>query len=224
MRLVTMYQGFIKFLISAVLALTANFAFAVDEIIADKHYKVLPQSYSSNPEIAQFRANDQGKVQALFFFNYGCHICNMLNKPFDEWAAKNSEIASYHIPVTSRGLESLTKAYYVAKELDPSGKIDDAIFAGIHQKRINYSRKSLLQKLFVEYGISKKDFELSWDSFSVARQLHNSIDLVAAYKINATPIIIINGKDKIYLTNLVITKDEETLLKTLNFIIKKEQG
>lgn len=216
-----MCLDYIKKLFFILLCAISFNASCLDSIIEGKHYKILDPKYNAKPDIARFRANDKNKVQVMFFFNYGCHVCSMLNIPFDNWA-KDKKISIYHIPVTSRGLENLTKAYYTAFELDPSGKIDDAIFKGINEKRINYSRESLLADLFLEYGIPKEKFTKTFNSFAVDRQVKKSIEIVGAYNITATPIIVINGKNKIYLTNLVFTKSIPTLLKTMDFILSKE--
>jgi thiol:disulfide interchange protein DsbA len=119
--------------------------------------------------------------------------------------------------------ETLARAYYTASFLDKSGTIDNAIYAGIQDERINYTRESLVQQLFAKYGVSNTAFQKTYNSFAVNMEVAKAKVLTNAYGITSTPHVIVNCKNNTYLTNLTMTKDAAVLVQTLNYIIAHDK-
>lgn len=193
-------------------------------IVEGRHYKKLSSKFRNKPEIIKFRANDKDKIQVLVFFSYACFWCSKINRPLDEWAKSDKKkVKVYFVPVGfNRAYKSLAKAYFTAEKLDSTGKIDDAIFDGLHKHRINYSRVDLLEKVFEKNGIKKELFLETYNSFDVAMKVSKANELTEAYNISATPNIIINCAKESYITNLVYTGNVGMLLTTLDFLIKNK--
>lgn len=198
-------------------------SFGVSEIVEGRHYKKLSPTLRNTPIAAEFRAQDRGKVQILIFFSYGCYWCGKINKPIDEWAKKQSDkVAIHFLPVCFNNVfERLAKAFYATEALDTTGKIDDDIFDGIHEQRINYARIDLLTKLFESHGITKEIFQQTFNSFAIGLKVTKAKELTKAYKISATPNIIVNGKTGSYITNLAVCGEVDVLIKTLDYLINK---
>ena len=161
-----MLQDYIRFfrLLWVTIFLFSGLAFAATAkpqnlFIEGQDYSKLPDSVRTNQSVAQLLASDPHKVQVLFFFNYGCHGCEMFHAPFEKWAVKqkampNNKAAIYIYPVSFNSQWAmLARLFYVMESLDPAGKLNNAIFTGIHKNGLKLWDVGVMKKFFIKHGI-----------------------------------------------------------------------
>ncbi len=196
---------------------------------AGEHYKRLPIKMRTNPEITQLRARNPNKIQVVMFFSYSCNACWRINKKWEEWQQKqksinSDKIAIYNVPMLLHGKQdfNLAKAYYAIEAIDDTGKLNQAMFDGLHKKHLNLAKEKLLYDYVAELGVDKGIFDRAYDSFSIVRKVTRAREIAKAYNIWATPMIIINGPTASYSTSWSQAGTEDDFMGVINFLVKKE--
>ncbi len=227
-----MFQVYIRFILVCCLWLIAlpgaNAAVKESVFIEGQDYVRLPADIRNNPNVTQLMASDPNKIQVIFFFSYGCHACEHFHQPFEKWSAKhktaNSKVVVYRYPVSfNPQWQILAKAYYTMELLDPTGKLNDAIFEAIHKRGAKLWQEPVMTSFFVQHGYKAKQFENAYTSFGVSKNMKRADDIAKAYKIAETPDIIINGPYASYKVDVArVEGDLEKFFKIVDFIVAKE--
>jgi thiol:disulfide interchange protein DsbA len=143
-----------------------------------------------------------GQIEVIEFFWYGCPHCFALEPYLESWIKdKPANVVFKRIPVAMAWGEHMDVdgyAYYTAQALGLEPKIHTPLFNAIHQNRqLSLTNdKSALQVFFKGYGISKQDFDATWNSFSVQLEMNKAADTEKRYGLEGVPTIIVNGKWK----------------------------
>src|SRR5205807_2106812 len=91
----------------------------------------------------------------------------------------------------------LAKAYYTAVALNVQDKMTGVLFQAIHEQHQEIKTREDVQKLFVDNGVSKQDFDSTFDfSPGIDAQLLRGRELLMNYQVLRIPTIIINGRYK----------------------------
>lgn len=197
--------------------------------VEGQDYIRLPPQIRNNPDVQQLINADPNKVQVLFFFSYGCHGCEMFHAPFEKWAAKqaknpDNKAVFYRYPVSfNPQWAMLAKMYFVMETLDPSGKLNNAIFNAIHKQGLKLWQEPVMKKFFIKNGYTGQQFDSAFTSFNVNRQTKRADELTKAYNIVITPDIVVNGPTASYQLDLAKKGNTpERLLRILDYLIKRE--
>ena len=143
-----------------------------------------------------------GQIEVIEFFWYGCPHCFRLDPYVEKWLKhKPKNVVFKRIPVAMAWGEHMDVdgyAYYTAKALGLEPKIHVPLFDAIHRNRQRSlaSDKNALQAFFKGYGISKKDFDATWSSFTVNFEMRKAADTEKRYGLTGVPTLIVNGKWK----------------------------
>lgn len=191
---------------------------------AGKQYLRLEPAMIANPHIQQLIAENPGKLQVIEFFSYACFWCWRLRPFIDEWVThKPDTVVYYQFPVSfNKKWEVLAKAYYIAKALGKTKELEPKFFEDIQQKHIDLSDEKLLAAFFVHHGVSEKQFQYLYRSFTVNRELKQANDLANAYHISVSPVIILNAPSGSYLLNAKLAGSEQELITLLNYLVSRE--
>lgn len=196
------------------------------QIQAGIHYKKLDEKIRSNPMLQQLNSQGDGKVQILMFFSYGCAVCRRLNQPFDNWAKKqanNTNIEMSKIPVSfNYGWPMLAQAFYTAQALNRSDTLDEVIFSSIHEQSKPLWQEDKMEEVFIAHGVNKDVFKQMFHSFTVSNKVKWANDLSLAFGLANIPNIVIHGPYGSYVTNLVMTKDPQSLFIVIEHLVQKE--
>jgi thiol:disulfide interchange protein DsbA len=230
-----MFQGYIKNILALgiVVLLASTSVQAVtsskDSFVEGKDYLRIPTEIRNSPEVKQLLSKDPSKVQVVFFFSYGCHACEVVHTPFEKWAAepstvKNKNLTVYRYPVAfNPQWRMLAKLYYTMESLDTKGKLNNAIFEGIHKQGVKLWQQDEMSKFFVRNGYSAKDFNSAFTSFSVNRLTKQAEDVSTAYKVTETPDLIVNGPIASYRVSVVAAAGNiPRLFQVLDYLVKRE--
>jgi protein dithiol oxidoreductase (disulfide-forming) len=136
------------------------------------------------------------KVEVIEFFMYHCPHCNALEPTMAEWVKKQGDKISFrrvHFPV--RGASDPHSHLYLT--LEAMGKVDslhDKIFRAYHVERNRLASDEAVLDFVVKNGIDKTKFLEAWNSFSVQTKMKRAAALLASYKIDSAPTIVIDGR------------------------------
>ncbi len=136
------------------------------------------------------------KVEVIEFFMYHCPHCNVLEPFLADWVKKNGDKVTFkrvHMPF--RGANDPEAHLYLT--LEALGKLDEMhpkAFKAMHVDRINLGNEQTSLDWAVKNGIDKTKFLDAWNSFGVMTKLKRLPSVLAAYKVDSVPTLIIDGR------------------------------
>ena len=139
---------------------------------------------------------NDGKVEVLEFFAYGCIHCAHLEPALEAWARKQPadvKIRRIPSPVPIMGIDS-TVMYYSLEALGQLDRLHPKIFEAAHLENVVLGNPALLNKWLEKNGVDPKKYEEVQKSFSVVTKVNRARKMVDDYKIHATPTIVVNGR------------------------------
>ena len=86
-----------------------------------------------------------GKIEVLEFFSYGCPHCADLHPVVKAWSAKKpADVELRRMPVTFGNLyyTNLSRLYHALDAIGELKRLDDAVFAALHQN--GFARRDLV--------------------------------------------------------------------------------
>jgi thiol:disulfide interchange protein DsbA len=152
------------------------------------------------------------KVEVIEFFMYHCPVCNGLEAGFEEWVKKQGDriqVRRIHMPYT--GANDPEAHLYLT--LEALGHLDDMhakVFNAVHQQRIRLNQDAAIIDWVSKNGIDRAAFLNAWNSFGVQVKLHQLEKVIAAYKVESVPTIVVDGR---YVTSPSMAHDS---IKTNN--------
>lgn len=146
------------------------------------------------------------KVEVIEFFMYHCPVCNGLEAGFEEWVKKQGDriqVRRVHMPYT--GANDPEAHLYLT--LEALGRLDDMhgkVFNAVHQQRIRLNQDAAIIDWVAKNGIDRTAFLNAWNSFGVTVKLHQLEKVIAAYKVESVPTIVVDGR---YVTSPAMAHD-----------------
>jgi thiol:disulfide interchange protein DsbA len=140
-------------------------------------------------------AND-GTVEVIEFFGYGCIHCANLEPALEAWVAKlPADVKFKRAPAgfSQAGIDDVP-IYYTLEAMGEIQRLHKKIFEAIFNDRVTLGHKPTLLKWLEKQGVDPKKYESVENSFSVASKIKRGRELAGLYKVNATPMIAVNGR------------------------------
>ncbi|MCL9684461.1 thiol:disulfide interchange protein DsbA/DsbL [Legionella maioricensis] len=178
-----------------------------------KDYQVV-----SNPQATENKSKTPVVTE---FFSYGCPWCYRMEAPLNEWVGKMGKNAQLErIPVVFKpDWELYAKAYYTAKTLALSDKLNPALFKAIQEDKKTLNTKQSMIDFFVGQGVDREIAKSAFEnSPTIDMHVGNGMRLMAAYQINAVPAFVINNK---YKTDLQMAGSPERLFQILDYLMRQ---
>jgi len=143
--------------------------------------------------------DNNGKVEVLEFFWYGCPHCNNLQPSLEAWLKrKPADIEFRRVPaVFQESWVPLTRAYYTIEAMGLVDKLHQEMFATLHKKRERLQDANAIFDWAASKGVDRKKFADTYNSFGVNGRTQRSVELTRKFDIPGTPALVIDGK---YLT------------------------
>ncbi len=199
--------------LALLLPLTATIARA-DTYTEGQQYALIP---APQPTTAP-----PGKVEVVELFWYGCPHCYAFEPYLKEWL-KHKPANAYFVRIPAIFNSPLWRlqatAYYTAEVLGILDKIHEPLFDAIHKYNIPLNTEDQLADFFAKYGVDKKQFHDTFNSFAVQAKVNRAAELTRLYGISGVPSIVVAGK---YRTDGPMAKSYETLLNVVNYLVAKE--
>ncbi|MGM9454060.1 thiol:disulfide interchange protein DsbA/DsbL [Legionella bozemanae] len=194
------------FFLFPAIALAASF-------VEGKDYQIV-----TNPQAT----NNKNKPPIIEeFFSYGCPWCYKIEAPLDAWVSKmGNNIQFERVPVVFKpSWELYAKAYYTAKTLALSDKMNPLLFKTIQEDKKPLDSKQAMINFFVTQGVDKEIAKSAFEnSPAIDMRVQNGMSLMGTYQINAVPAFVVNNK---YKTDLQMAGNSERLLEILNYLSRK---
>ena len=181
----------------------------------DTHYKVISEQATEKKEV-------------LEFFSFWCPHCfnfEPLVKNIKSKLADDVEFKKIHVNFmgfTSAAIQDdATKAMMVARELDKSEELNQAIFKYIHVSRSAITGMKDLKNIFVVNGVEPEDFDKMMSSFGVNSRLKMNNKAVQEYRkhVSSVPNFIVNGK---YQATFTRDMNQDDMIDLIVFLSNKK--
>ncbi len=184
-----------------------------EKFIAGKDYEVL--------EIPVPTRN-KDKIEVVELFWYGCGHCYSFESLFEPWKKQlGPDVDIVQMPaIWNKTMELHARAYYTAQAL---GKIDithQPFFEALLMKKERLFNQSAIADFYARYGVDKKTFNDTFQSFGVDSQVTLTKSRGRSYRMRGTPEMVVNGKYRISISH---TKSQPKMLKVAEYLIEKER-
>jgi protein dithiol oxidoreductase (disulfide-forming) len=177
-----------RFVLAAALVPAMSIAYAQPKApVAGKDYR----------EVKPAQPVDTGnKIEVLEFFQYTCPHCASFDPDLTEWRKKMPADVEYRrLPVAfDASTLNHSKTYYALVQLNKVEELHKKVFAAIHGARKRLLDPNEIADFMAANGIDRKAWLDAFNSFSVATQASRASQVWAAYKLEGTPAVAIDGK------------------------------
>lgn len=142
------------------------------------------------------------KIEVAEFFMYSCPHCYDMEPYINSWAEnKDPGVRFVRVPAVWNNLVRLhAQLYYTEEALVRNGVIKEpdvfreTVFEEYHKRGNRMTTVDSIFKIFARFGVSRDEFDRTWNSFEVNQKLRVADDLARRYSISAVPAIVVNGK------------------------------
>ncbi|MEE9342960.1 MAG: thiol:disulfide interchange protein DsbA/DsbL [Gammaproteobacteria bacterium] len=167
-------------------------------------------------------AAGEGKIEVLEFFWYACPHCYHLEPEVKAWLkTKPDDVTFTRAPaILGPSWELLARAYFTADILGVLDKTHKPLFEYIHKERKKIRKVDDVKAFFVNHGVSKEDFDKTFNSFAVVTKTNRARQTRDRYQLNGVPAIVVNGK---YMTSPSVAGGNEEVFKVVDFLVEKER-
>ncbi|OEZ98047.1 thiol:disulfide interchange protein DsbA/DsbL [Duganella phyllosphaerae] len=150
-----------------------------------------------NPQPVQAEGK---KVEVIEFFMYHCPACYALEPAMLDWVKKQGDNISFrriHLPLTGEK-DPEAHLFLTLEAMKLESQLHAKVLQTWHVERKRLQSDDANVEWAVKNGIDKEKFLAVYNSFAINTRLKNAGRVAAAYEVNSTPTIIVNGR---YLTN-----------------------
>ncbi|MGH1374263.1 MAG: thiol:disulfide interchange protein DsbA/DsbL [Cellvibrionaceae bacterium] len=188
---------------------------AASKYVEGQHYQLI-----KNPVTPK----NQDKIEVTEVFWYGCPHCNQFRPVFENWKKQQGDdVAVKHSPaIWNKPMIVHAHIFYTAKAFRLDEKMHKEIFDAMHMDNKKLVNPKQIATLFEKHGISKEQFDKTFDSFGVKSQVQQASARARNYGITGTPEVIVNGKYRI--SGRMVQGGQAEVLKVADFLVKKERA
>ncbi|MGF1527675.1 MAG: thiol:disulfide interchange protein DsbA/DsbL [Candidatus Competibacterales bacterium] len=165
---------------------------------------------------------EDGQIEVIDFFWYGCPHCYRLNVITNDWTDTLGDDVVYRkIPaVFNQRWARHAQVFYTAEALGILDRAHDAIFNAIHSEKKALVDEGEIAALFEDLGVVRPRFESAFNSFTVNNKVRQAADLSRRYRLDGVPALIINGK---YRTGPGMAQSYPQMLQVVEQLIDQER-
>lgn len=188
---------------------------SVERYVAGTHYAVLDVPVA---------VRDESKLEVVEIFSYACIHCYNFDPYVSEWKKTVAEDVDFYLvpAVFNADWERLAQAYYTAEALGIVEAVHMRMFDGIHNRQEDLRDVNVVAPIFAELGgVDEADVHKVWGSFSVKGRVQQARAKLRAYKIDAVPTMVVNGK---YRVGGRMAGSNRAILEIVDFLLAKERA
>lgn len=165
----------------------STLAMAADPV-AGQHYEVLDAPVETRV--------DEGQIEVIEVFWYGCPHCYNLEEPLNAWVADLPEDVSFQrLPATmGQGWAEHARAFFAAKNLGILDQVHSDFFEAIHEQGKQLTDVDDVASFFSDYGVSEEQATEALTSFGVKSQVNQAHAKMRAYRLMGVPALIVDGR------------------------------
>jgi thiol:disulfide interchange protein DsbA len=139
------------------------------------------------------------KVEVIEFFMYRCPHCNSLEPSFAQWVKKQGDnVVVRRVHMASGVNDPEAHLYLTLEAMGRLGDMHGKVFQAVHGQRVRLMKDEQIIDWVAKNGIDRAKFLEVWNSFGVMTKLRRLPQVIAAYKVDGVPAVVVDGK---YLTS-----------------------
>jgi thiol:disulfide interchange protein DsbA len=137
-----------------------------------------------------------GKVEVLEFFSYACPHCSAFEPVLEGWEKQlPAEVILRRVPVPFlMNADNFMRTYYALETIGAVQAMQVKIFRGIHIERKHLEKGEDLAAFVGANGGDAAKFLAAFKSFSVNTSVARAKKLMADYKIDSVPALVVHGR------------------------------
>jgi thiol:disulfide interchange protein DsbA len=163
-----------------------------------------------------------GKVEVVEVFWYACGHCYALEPKVEAWSKKGKPayVELVRMPAVWNDLLKMHARLFYTIEVLGKPQLHNDAFREINVKGNRLDTPEKIESFLTARGVTKTDFQKTFNGFAVESKLARAADLNKRYRISSTPTVVINGK---YVTDVGMAGGEEQLFQTINALAAQDK-
>lgn len=157
--------------------------------VAGAEYQVLANPQPTEPGLGK-------RIEVTEFFWYSCPHCNTFEPLLEDWVTKQgSRISFKRVPIASDPrMVPEQKLYYALEAMGKVPELHKKVFNAIHIQHLRLDNIGSIADFIAKQGIDKSKFVGVYNSFSVQTKATRAAQLQSAYKVDAVPALVVDGR------------------------------
>jgi protein dithiol oxidoreductase (disulfide-forming) len=139
---------------------------------------------------------NDGKVEVLEFFAYGCPHCAALEPKLEAWSKKlPADVKLKRVPAAFaiRGIDT-APIFYTLEAMGLQEKLQQKIFDAANVQNVILGNPATLNSWLEKQGVDIKKYEDIQKSFSIQNKIARAKRMSVDYKIESVPTLVVNGR------------------------------
>jgi protein dithiol oxidoreductase (disulfide-forming) len=139
---------------------------------------------------------NDGTIEVLEFFSYGCIACANLEPALDEWSKKlPADVKFRRVPsgFNFMGIDDIA-VFHTLEAMGQLDRLHKKLFEAAHNEKVMLGSRPTYLKWLEKQGIDAAKYESIEKSFSVQSKIMRGRSLAGLYKVTSTPTIVVNGR------------------------------
>jgi thiol:disulfide interchange protein DsbA len=164
---------------------------------------------------------NQKKPVLVEFFWYGCPHCFKMKPMAEKLSEKyNGKITSVRYPVGFPNWESGARIFFTLEEMKLLDKLHSKTFEEIQVSRVNIlADQTKRDSFFAANGVDVKQFNSTYNSFSVSNKWNKAKNIVTSHKIEGSPVYAVYSGGYTYQVLPSLTGSYEKTIENLDKIL-----
>lgn len=137
-----------------------------------------------------------GKIEVLEFFSYACPHCSAFEPTVQAWEKQlPADVTFRRVPVPFlMNADNFMRTYYALETIGAVQAMQMKIFRGIHVERKHLEKGDEIAAFIGANGGDAAKFLAAFKSFSVNTSVARAKKLMADYKVDSVPTLIVQGR------------------------------
>jgi len=161
----------------------------------------------------------QPGVEVIEFFSYGCPHCHEFEPVVRKWRSSlPKDVRFRRVPISfgNSKWQAYAKLYLTIESTGDLAKMDDAVFAAIHEQKLPLANDQAVIDWAVKHVADPKKFTETFRSFGIQTAARSSEQLGSDFGITGIPSFGVAGR---YLVVAKEAKTREDILATADKVI-----
>jgi len=149
------------------------------------------------PVIPEQPGGEDGKIQVMGFFWYGCGHCYTFEPHLEKWNAKRPDDVEFvRVPAMFNRPHVVMHAetYYALNLIGADEKIHGKIFKAMHEEKRRLRSQEEMEEFLSENGVDVAAFRKAMKSFDVKSKTRQAAIHAENYAVSGVPSVAVDGK------------------------------
>jgi thiol:disulfide interchange protein DsbA len=166
---------------------------------------------------------EEGKVEVLELFWYGCPHCFEFETFLSAWKDNMPEYVSFkRMPaVMNQSWAPHARAFYALETMGELERIHPIFFEAIHVQGRRLTDVESMARFLSQHDVDAEKFKSAYNSMYVETKIKRSNQLVRQYGASSVPTVIVNGK---YRSTASDAGGYENLIRLINLLAEREKA